>query len=153
MDARTGLMILAILAVFAVPGLAVQETGFEAEDSPAQMSSSGTASTAMGLSSQDASALAKCRELFANERFGRGVIEIASHSRIRFLLAMEAFLIVFTVLMRTWRTAYVTHWAGRLVVNLTTTTLFWVMAAGVIPIIVLGSAYWDVVMGLFELAD
>ena len=102
---------------------------------------------------EDQESMRKCQQLFRHERFAKGVVMLSNHPNLRFVLLMEVSLILLTVIIRTWRMTHITHWAGRLTVNFTTTVMFWVLAAVVIPFLILGEAYWSTVMGLVEIAN
>jgi hypothetical protein len=91
-----------------------------------------------------------CRELFQNEKFYSGFLGIVKHPNLKFLLYLEIGLIIFIIILRTWRLSLVTHWLGRFSVNTTTTILYWACAAGLIPFMVLGDSYIDILSGIIE---
>ena len=86
-------------------------------------------------------------KIFSNPVFSKGVDQVLKSPRRMELLYAELGFIVFMIIFRAWRFSKCTHWTGKLWTSIWTFGFFWVGSGVLVPWLVLGEAYTQLMSG------
>lgn len=89
-------------------------------------------------------------KLFSNPSFSEGMAKVASHPRLKFLGYAELALFLLMVLFRSWRLARSRYFFGKLWIRFYSFAGYVLLAAVVLPVVILGEGYSSLLQGLSE---
>jgi len=89
-------------------------------------------------------------KLFSNPEFTAGINQIIQSPNRMQLLYTEIGWLIFLMVFRSWRTSRFTHWASRLWIRVYCFCGYWAGAVIVIPWILLGQPYAQLIKGIIE---
>ncbi len=86
-------------------------------------------------------------KFFSNPVFMKGVDQVRNHPNRMELLYVELGWVLFMIVLKAWRSSKVSHWIGRVWLKLWTLALFWTGVLLGVPLVVLGSSYYQTFQG------
>ena len=87
---------------------------------------------------------------FNSPAFSKGYEQVVHSPNRMMLLYSELGLFVLLLILRAWRYSKCVHWAAKLWVRIWTLGLFWICAIVVVPWVVLGDPYYQVLVGAID---